>query len=293
MRRRVQPLVAGLATTSSRAALATLVTVLTLCACAPGVQSESTSSSTSSSTPTTTVPTVSTVSTDPLTVVALGDSVTAGGACDCEAFVDLLAVNAQAALGRDVSSINDGENGLTAADLDAQLGSDDSIVADVAKADFVVVAIGANDVTPLRDRYDGGGCPASCIGPVVAQAVAHTRSLLTRVEGIAPHARIAVTSYWNDFPDGQAEPDPKARAWTDQVTRALNTGLQQASRAAGSAYVDLYAPFKGDGSVDPTPLLAADGDHPNPQGHAVIAAALTTWILGGAGGLQGSETLRH
>jgi len=38
--------------------------------------------------------------------------------------------------------------------------------------------------------------------------------------------------------------------------------------------VDLYSPFKGDGSKDPTSRLASDGDHPNSAGHQLIASAL-------------------
>jgi lysophospholipase L1-like esterase len=36
----------------------------------------------------------------------------------------------------------------------------------------------------------------------------------------------------------------------------------------------MYTPFKGQGQVDCTPLLAADGDHPNARGHQVLAAAV-------------------
>ena len=36
-----------------------------------------------------------------------------------------------------------------------------------------------------------------------------------------------------------------------------------------------YVMFKGtDGKTDPTPLLAADGDHPSARGHQRIAQAL-------------------
>jgi lysophospholipase L1-like esterase len=38
--------------------------------------------------------------------------------------------------------------------------------------------------------------------------------------------------------------------------------------------VSLYAPFKGDGTKNPTTLLAADGDHPNSTGHHLIASTL-------------------
>jgi hypothetical protein len=43
---------------------------------------------------------------------------------------------------------------------------------------------------------------------------------------------------------------------------------------AGATCVDLYAPYKGDGSRNPTALLAGDGDHPNAAGNQLISSAL-------------------
>jgi lysophospholipase L1-like esterase len=38
--------------------------------------------------------------------------------------------------------------------------------------------------------------------------------------------------------------------------------------------VDLYAPFKGNGTANPTKFLAGDGDHPNAAGYMLITSAL-------------------
>lgn len=266
------------------APIAALIFALSACAAAQGLAGASThtfapvaAQANSSADPA--APSSAARDAGPLVIVGLGDSVTAGDGCDCIGFVDRLAANVQSTLSRTVTSINDGEGGLTAAGLDDRLTSDDDLVADVAKADFVVVTIGANDVGPLRDRFDADGCPSSCVAPAVDEVASHTASLLDKVRGIAPSAHIAVTSYWNDFPDGQAEPDAMARSWTDGVTTALNAALRQVSSTAGATYVDLYAPFKGDGTRDPSPLLGDDGDHPNAEGHAVIAAALDAWVV--------------
>ena len=62
--------------------------------------------------------------------------------------------------------------------------------------------------------------------------------------------------------------------WSDELTRALNSTICTVARDAGATCVDLYAPFKGDGSLKPTTLLAADGDHPNAAGNQAISAAL-------------------
>jgi acyl-CoA thioesterase-1 len=59
-----------------------------------------------------------------------------------------------------------------------------------------------------------------------------------------------------------------------QATTYADQGLARAASATGATLVSTYAAFKGSrGTADPTSLLAADGDHPNARGHAVIAAA--------------------
>ena len=78
---------------------------------------------------------------------------------------------------------------------------------------------------------------------------------------------------------------PSSRSWTAwraDSSRSSMTNVDGANRAicaaaaaAGDACVDLYHPFLGaDGSRNPTPLLAGDGDHPNDAGHALIARTL-------------------
>ena len=60
-----------------------------------------------------------------------------------------------------------------------------------------------------------------------------------------------------------------ARLLTDSVNRILSTDA-----AAGNAvYVDAYAAFGSDDAAM-TGLLAADGDHPNAHGHAVLTGAV-------------------
>jgi lysophospholipase L1-like esterase len=94
---------------------------------------------------------------------------------------------------------------------------------------------------------------------------------LQRSDGV-----VVATGYWNVFLDGVVG----RRRGTDYVqasdtfTRAVNGVIADAAGRAGARYMDLYQPFKGDGSTDPTPLLAEDGDHPNRAGHRVIADAV-------------------
>lgn len=198
-------------------------------------------------------------------MLALGDSVTSGSTCDCTAFPQLVADELARREGHDVGVVNEGIDGLTAADLVELVSSDDGadVRGAIADADLVVVTIGANDV--VAD---------TAAGPATAQAVG---SVLTMIGRLAPGARVVVTTYWNVDVDGAAAvPDAAERARSDALTRAFNADLAAVARARGATVVDLYAPFKGDGSRDPGPLLLQDGDHPNTAGHQAIAAAIVT-----------------
>ena len=100
-----------------------------------------------------------------------------------------------------------------------------------------------------------------------------------RPDGPRPGARVLLTGYWNVFLDGTAA-RAKGTAQdylhvADAVTREVNGEIRSAAAAHGSVFVDLFTPFRGaDGRKDCTPLLAADGDHPDAAGHALIARTL-------------------
>jgi len=88
---------------------------------------------------------------------------------------------------------------------------------------------------------------------------------------------VLVTDYWNVFQDGDvgtAENGAGFQSWSDLLTRAQSAQICQGAQSADATCVSLYAPFKGSGSINPTSLLAADGDHPNAAGHQLIASTL-------------------
>lgn len=222
----------------------------------------------------------------PLTVVGLGDSVTAGAQCDCTNFVDRLATMLSARDHVPTTAVNLGVDGLTAAGMVEQL-RDTTVSRTVAAGDVVVITIGANDLQPALDRWDNtqlqvadqGGCSGTCddatldaVGTDVAAVVARVRQL----RGARP-TQVLVTDYWNVFEDGaigRADRGPAYLAWSDALTRRLNERICAAAAAQDATCVDLYAPFKGDGAEDPTALLADDGDHPDADGHKVISQTL-------------------
>jgi lysophospholipase L1-like esterase len=102
-------------------------------------------------------------------------------------------------------------------------------------------------------------------------------SQIHQLRGGRPTA-VLVTGYWAVFEDGDvaaAGMSGSGRTTADELTRTANAELAVAAHSAGSTYVDLYHPFKGEQAEnDPTPLLAGDGDHPNAAGHRLIARTL-------------------
>jgi lysophospholipase L1-like esterase len=212
------------------------------------------------------------------TVTALGDSVTAGTACDCNPFVDTYATLTEKATGVQVSAHNLGLPGETAAELVAGLAADASVATTVAGSDIVLVTIGANDLTDDLDQWTDGNCDLSCFQSSMPEIRADLAAIVDRIHALRAGrpTEILVTDYWNVFRDGDVAAQLGAAYVTisDEVTKLANTAICAGARSSGAACIDLYAPFKGNGTSNPTALLADDGDHPDAAGHQVIADAL-------------------
>lgn len=204
-------------------------------------------------------------------VAALGDSVPEGSACDCAAYPELVAQSLQTRLGHPVSVDNLGEAGSTSTDLAESLRSDPTTRTAVSGADLVVVTTGANDLADLEDGITGAS--SATWAPRVATATASVAADVALVHQLAPKARVLVTTYWNVFQDGDVVTDAATRRANDTLTTQFNAALVT-SIGQSATVVDLYEPFKGGGDLDPTPLLADDGDHPDAAGHRLIAAEI-------------------
>lgn len=213
-----------------------------------------------------------------LRVVALGDSVPSGAACGCDAFPVVYGRLLAAKTGAVVTVANDGVGGLDSSDLRAQVADDSSAMARaLTTADVVLVTIGANDFGNHHQEVTEGRC-GDCVSDELQGMSANVRAVLARVRalrGDLPTA-VLVTGYWNVFQDGEVarESFPEAGvAATIDLTRRTNAALKASAEAEGATYVDLFAPFQQRGT-DITRLLAGDGDHPNGDGHALIARVL-------------------
>ena len=212
-------------------------------------------------------------------VVGIGDSVTSATACACTGFVESYAAQLPTAAGGPAREVNLGIGGLTADGLRVLMTEPSPTARRVAQGDILLVTIGANDLTPLLSRWRASGCPVTCYSPAVDAVGSDVRAILTAAKDLRGNGptQILVTNYWNVFADGdiaRASDGSAYLRWSDELTRAVNRRICSVARNAGALCVDLYAPFKGDGSRNPTALLAADGDHPNAAGNQLIASTL-------------------
>ena len=211
-------------------------------------------------------------------VVGIGDSVTSGYNCTCEPFVGLYANALANQRGLATSAVNLGVAGSTSSQLLQSVSRPGTFRDQVADADIVLVTIGANDLSPLESKQPAD-CPTTCYSPLI-DTMAHEVELIVKAARAAQpdHSpTVLVTDYWNVFQDGDvgtAENGSAFQSFSDTLTRAASIRVCDATRRAGATCVSLYPPFKGDGSANPTSLLADDGDHPNAAGHQLISSTL-------------------
>lgn len=224
-------------------------------------------------------------------VLALGDSVPSGRSCGCSPFPQTYGDELAARTGSRVTVDNRAVSGIDTADLAAQLAT--APVRDaVRRSDVVLLTIGANDFGDHHDEVVSGACAQGnrdCVADELDELRAHLASALRTIHvlraGAAAPTTVLVTGYWNVFEDG----DVARRAFGSsglaealRLTRRANAVIRTVTVAAGDRYVDLLAAFQDAAGRDVTALVAADGDHPDAEGHAVIAQALL------AAGLAGS-----
>ena len=200
-------------------------------------------------------------------VVAFGDSVPAGSACDCVPFPELYAARLDAG----ARAIDLAADGYTSADVLAQIRSGEAEDC-LRHATTVLIMVGANDAA---DGFPGAG--SSGYAEIADRTAANVTEAVREIHQVAGAGLpVLVLGYWSVVQDGDAAEfgpgeDVEAALATDDTNRALAA----AAEAGGASFMPTYPLFKGaDGRSDPTGLLAPDGDHPNAAGHEVVAAAI-------------------
>jgi len=213
-------------------------------------------------------------------VLALGDSVPSGHACDCRPFPETYGSLLSTNTGSPVSVDNRAVGGLDTAGLLSQLQKSDTRSA-VRASDVILVTIGANDFGDHHDQVVDGECgrrDTDCVADELQSMRSRLDAALARIDSLRRGAptTVLVTGYWNVFQDGEVA----RRAYGEtglqaslRLTRQANADIRSAAAAAGARYVDLYQPFEKSGR-DVSSLMAADGDHPDAEGHALIAQVL-------------------
>ncbi|MCW2866824.1 MAG: hypothetical protein JWR20_1012 [Marmoricola sp.] len=217
---------------------------------------------------------------DTLHVVGLGDSVMAGTNCGCAGIVEEYAAGLARSTRRHVTSTDLSDGGLVTDDVDKGLTDDGDQQQALRTADVVLVTIGANDLYPALDQWRSTSCDATCYGGLAERMGRTLSAVLDKIKALVPpSAQVLVTNYWNVFTDGAMTRRSVGQAqidFSEDVTDAANRQICAAAQAHSDTCVDLLRPFKGTTAhpVDVTPLLAADGDHPDAAGVVVIVRAL-------------------
>jgi lysophospholipase L1-like esterase len=210
-------------------------------------------------------------------MVAFGDSVPSGAVCHCQPFPQRYAHEVAVHTGRAVHMTNDAFGGARSADVVAQL-DDKTVRKAVSGAGTALVMIGANDFGPaFREVLAHKARARKVFPPVASQVRSNVIAIVRRLHRIRPGIRVIVADYWGVMKDG-AVGRRTYGAWgmrkADRATADANAALRNAATTTHATYVSTYRAFKGpNGTTDPTPLLASDGDHPNSRGHGVIAQA--------------------
>jgi lysophospholipase L1-like esterase len=216
-------------------------------------------------------------------VVGLGDSVPAGTACGCRPYVALVADALARTQHADVTESNLAVPGLTTQGLLTELDQS-TVQRAVRGADLTIVTIGANDFDSrtVTDADCGPDAHLACYRPTLLRLGELLDRVVDRLQalGARPGAGIVLTGYWNVFRDGQVGRQRGAAYVrnSDALTTAVDDVVAGTAARTRVTYVDVYQPFKGDGDRDDTSLLAPDGDHPNADGHRVIAEAIAAAV---------------
>ncbi len=205
-----------------------------------------------------------------------------GTSCGCETFVSRVGRALGTRLARRVVVSNLAVSGATTTSVLGQLQAQ-PLRADLASADVVIVEVGANDLDEAMAADPACLPDAACFAGTVGTMAANVGRILQTAESAVAGrgGTVMALGYWNVFRDGAVGRSLGSTyvAVSDALTRRANAAIAAQATASGATYVDVYTPFKGTGSDDPTGALSTDGDHPNSTGHQLLADAVMAALL--------------
>lgn len=206
-------------------------------------------------------------------IVALGDSVPAGSACECTPYPQLSGSDLSALGFRNVSVHNLAVSGYNTVNVIGQVTYDTQVIDDLKRSEITEVEIGANDIGYSTKC----GTSAPCYASAIPEVEHNLRAIVQRVHQLSTgHSSLVVLlDYWSVWLGGRYAQARGQAYVTAAVTDDVSNVIKTVAAQTGAAYVDLRAAFKGpDYSDDETHYLASDGDHPNAAGHRLIALAV-------------------
>jgi lysophospholipase L1-like esterase len=229
----------------------------------------------------------------PISLVAIGDSISYNSPEDCpncDGFVTQYADALAKATGREVSTNNRSEHtGLTLAGLIKSLSN---LRGELSGADAIIVGIAHNSF-PLNDEAPCGSPVDAATGAIkdwskigqdcAAEATKKYRPMYDELFSTVatwragkPTILLTVNRYndWIGFEQANLTPDQDNK--TVILHNAWNTMLCDSAMTNGFDCADLYHAFNGaDGSKASAELLAADYTHPSQKGNDEITRLLT------------------
>jgi acyl-CoA thioesterase-1 len=211
-------------------------------------------------------------------VVTLGDSVPYGSACNCTTFGPAYAKILSRRLHRRVESYNFARSGATASSLRRQV-EEGGVQNVLRQATTVVIMVGANDFASTFDSDQQGQCSGDCYAMVAHDLEVALTAVVARVQQIhRSPVSVILLDYWNVEKDGVVAQNQYGNAGVAKsrdATAHADDAIYSAAVARHVGYESTRDTFRGaDDNTDPTPDLAADGDHPNAHGHQLIAEML-------------------
>lgn len=209
---------------------------------------------------------------DPVSYVALGDSVAAGTAATTS-YVDEYAAWFERASGSSVQVSARAVPGWTVEDLLPAIRDDDELRAELADAHLVTFNIGGNDLLAALRQVAAGTCGGddgqACLRDATAALASSWDDLLAELVEVTGGDVRGLRTFDVHRPAGLARLGPVAatlEAYLDEV----NDHLVASAEEAGIEVAEVHDAF----ARDDERLLAPDGIHPSDRGHARIAEAL-------------------